>query len=284
MKKHDDFDLWLHDNDELAKIHGTNVTTREPIRGWPLSAVERIIFNDGTSRIYKAFRNLPIETKFYEKVQSPHVPKMFYSHSDGEQHWLLLEDLDGQHPENLNRDEMLNLAHKARKIIGGLVSAKPYRFDLSAKGYDGFVHSVIDLLSKLRKEDKLKVTDGEAIARIKETLARTEVTRLINGQYVLLYGDFKLDNILIRPDGSLAIIDWQSFLFGPEEIDFYNVMANQDIDPVPTAGITPEILRSVIIIKWHADCADRWLPDWAGFYDGQITNTERRIQEIMKNI
>ena len=283
MKKHDDFDLWLHENDELAKIHGTHITTREPIRGWPLSVVERVVFSDGTSRIYKAFRNLPIETKFYEKIQSPHVPKMFYSHTDGEQHWLLLEDLKGQHPENLNRDEILNLARQARKIINGLGSVELYRFDLSARGYDGFVFAVIDLLSKLLKEGKLKTTDGEAITRIKEALAHTEVKCLVQGQCSLLHGDFKCDNILIRSDGSMSIIDWQSFLFGPEEIDIYHMMVSQEIDPLPIAGIAPEILRSALAIKWLADCADRWLPDWAGFYDGQIAKTEQHIQEIMKS-
>ena len=76
MKKHDDFDLRLHDNDELAEIHGADVITREPIRSWPLSAVWRVVFNDGTSRIYKAFRNLPIKIKFYEKVQVSNCNKM----------------------------------------------------------------------------------------------------------------------------------------------------------------------------------------------------------------
>ena len=281
MKKHDDFKLWLHEDEELAKIHGAAVTSREPISKWPLSAVERVVFSDSASRIYKAFRNLPIETKFYEKIDSPYVPKMFYAYSNGERHWLLLEDLKGRHPENLDREETLNLARQARKIIDGLGSVEPYRFDLSEKGYDGFVHSVINLLSKLRKEAKLKATDDKTIDRIKEALAQPEVMRLVRGQCVLLHGDFKVDNIIIRPDGSLAIIDWQNFLFGPEEIDIYNMIANRKIDPVPIAGTAPEILRSALAIKWLADCADRWLPDWAGFYDGQIAKTEQHIQEIM---
>jgi len=283
MKKHNDFEIWLHENDELAKIHGTNVTLREPIQGWPLSVVERVTFNDGTSRIYKAYRNLPVETKFYEKVHSHHIPTAFYIHSEDNHHWLLLEDVEGQHPVNLNREEMLNLARRARSIIDAFGSVEPYRYDLSEKGYDSFVLSVIELLSKLHKEEKLKIVNGEAIARIKEALAHTEVKRVVHGQCALLHGDFKCDNILIRPDGSLVIIDWQNFLYGPEEIDIYSILATQDIDPVPIAGIGPEILRSAIIVKWLADCADHWLPDWAGFYDGQIAKIEKHIQEIMIN-
>jgi len=61
MKKHEQFDLWLHDDGELSELQGMNVMSRRTVQEWPLSAVERVVFSDGTSRIYKAFRNLPVE-------------------------------------------------------------------------------------------------------------------------------------------------------------------------------------------------------------------------------
>jgi aminoglycoside phosphotransferase (APT) family kinase protein len=113
---------------------------------------------------------------------------------------------------------------------------------------------IIELLSKLNRDKKLKTVDEEAISRIKKALAHTEVINLVHGKCTLLHGDFKCDNILIRPNGSLSIIDWQSILFGPEEIDIYHMIATQDIDPVPIAGIGPEILRSALIIKGNNNC------------------------------
>jgi hypothetical protein len=129
----------LHEDNELTKIYGSNIISREPIRSWPLSVVERVVFNDGASQIYKVFRNFPIEIKFYEKIQSHHIPKVFYSQSNGERNYLLLEDVKGEYPEDLNQDELLNRAHQVRKIIYELGSVESFRYDLSTKGYDDFV-------------------------------------------------------------------------------------------------------------------------------------------------
>ena len=93
----------------------------------------------------------------------------------------------------------------------------------------------------------------------------------------------KLNNILLRPDGEMVIIDWQSILYGPENIDVYHLLAAQNIDPVPIAGIGPVILRLTLVIKWLADCIDRWIPQWAGFYDGQIVETEKQMSHVLDN-
>ena len=125
MKKHEHFDLWLHDDGELADMLGMDVVSRQTVQEWPLSAVERVTFDDGTSRIYKAFRNLPTETEFYRRVRSRHIPEVYYNHSEGERHWLLLEDVPGEHPASLNWEEALCLARRARDIIHGIDWAGP---------------------------------------------------------------------------------------------------------------------------------------------------------------
>jgi len=281
MKKHDAFEIWLHQDEVLSDIHGAKVVLREPLQAWPLSAVERITFGDGESRIYKAFHNLPIETAFYRAVQSRFIPKVFFSHSIGDQHWLLLEDVQGQHPENLSREQTLSLARRARMIIDGLDPIGSYRCDLSEMGYDGFICETLELLRKLHSEKKLVAVGKAAIARIEKALSRPEVLRTVRCQCALLHGDLKRSNILIRPDGELVIIDWQNALFGPEDVDIYTMLAAQGFDPVPTAGIGPEILRLALAIKWFADCADQWLPNWAGFYDGQIADMEKHLRQII---
>ena len=282
MKKHDTFELWLHGDDALSELHGAGVVLREPLQAWPLSVVERITFADGASRIYKAFRNLPTEADFYRAVRSRHIPKVFYSHSDGDRHWLLLEDVGGRHPGQLDREQALRLAQQAREIVSGLGPAGPYRYDLSERGYSGFVNAAVGLLRKLHQEQKLEAVDGTAIARIEEALSHPEALRAVRGRCALLHGDLKCNNILLCPDGELVLIDWQNILFGPEDIDIYTLLASQDIDPVPVAGIGPEILRMALAVKWLADCIDRWLPQWAGFYGGQIAALEENMRRVIK--
>jgi len=278
MKKHGAFDLWLHDDSELAAMQGMDVVSRQTMREWPLSAVERITFGGGMSRIYKAFRNLPVETDFYRRVRSPHIPEMFYSHSDGDRHWLLLEDVPGRHPANLDREGLVFLANRARAIIRGIGLAGPYRTDLSAGGYHNFVDDVLALLRQLRRENKLEQTGGKAIARIGEALSHPEVLRAVRGPCAMLHGDLHCGNMLIRPDGEMMILDWQGVLFGPEGIDLCHLLAVEGLDPVPVAGTGTEVLRMTLRIKWFADCADRWLPQWASFYDGKIAELEQQIR------
>jgi thiamine kinase-like enzyme len=219
---------------------------------------------------------------FYQKVRSRHIPGIFYNHSEGDQHWLLLEDVDGQHPAGLSRGELFDLARRARKIIRALNHVEPYRYSISEKGYDDFAESTIELLRKLHHEGKLKMVNEEVIARIGEVLSHPEVRHTVRGRCAMLHGDLKCDNMLIRPDGDLVIIDWQSVLFGPEEIDIYSLMATQAMDPVPIAGIGPEILRMTLEMRWFADCLDYWMPT-AGFLDPWMANIEKYMRHIVEN-
>ena len=281
MKKQEQ--ILLHEDDELSEILGISVVSRKLIQAWPLSFVERITLSDNTSRIYKTFYNLPIETEFYRKVQSRHIPKVFYNHSDGDQHWLLFEDVEGQPPlENLNREQTLDLARQARKIVNEIESVEPYRFNLSENGYSSFVNTTIELLQKLRHETKLKKVDEAVISRIKEILSHQEILDAVHGRSVLLHGDFSSRNILIRPNGDIVLIDWQNILSGPEDIDIYNFMTYRKYDPVPISGIGPEILRLSLVIRWFAECIDRWLP-WPDFYDGKIAKINEQMCHVVAN-
>ena len=271
----------LHEDNELSEIFGMSVVSREHIQAWPLSFVERITLSDHTCRIYKAFYNLPIETEFYRRVQSHHIPKVFYNHSDGYNHWLLLEDVDGQHPANLDCKQALDLAHRVRKIINEIGTVEPYRFDLSENGYEYFKNSTIELLQKLHQKGNLKKVDEAIIISIKNYLSNPAVLETVRGRCGLLHGDLLFKNILLRPNRNIVIIDWQNILFGPEGIDIYNLLSDPLIT-LPIAGIGPEILRLVLTIRWFAECIDRWLP-WPDFYDEKIAKVTEQIHHIVEN-
>ena len=282
MHKHEHHDIWLHDECELSEIHGAAVVSREPLRSWPLSAVERVVFNDNSSRIYKAYHNIPTESEFYRLAKSRGIPEVYFNYSEGEDHWLLLEDVKGKIPENLNREQALALAGRAREIINAIDPVMCLQHDMSEAGYSGFARSSVELLRKLNREGKLKTVDTEAIDRFEGALSHPEALRAVRGKCTLLHGDLKCDNMIIRPDGELVIIDWQSVLYGPEYIDIYSLLAFQALDPIPIAGIGPEILRLALTIRWFATCLDRWMP-WADFFDKLMSNIENHIRHIVEH-
>jgi serine/threonine protein kinase len=282
MKKHPVFDLWLHDDEELETIAGAGICERKTLREWPLSFVEHVILQDGTSRIYKSQHGSPVEPAFYRKANSKHIPAIYYNHSYEDDHWMLLEDIDGKHPSALDREGLLSLGLNVRGITSALGNMEPYRYDLSEKGYEFFANSTVELLNVLHAGGKLKMTEVSVILRIKEALTHPEVLRTVGGRCVLLHGDLKYDNILIRPNGEVVLIDWQSVLFGPECLDIYSLMATQAMDPVPIAGIGPEILRMGLEMRWFADCLNTWMPN-AVFLDGWISNIEMHMRHVIEN-
>ena len=273
MKKHDYFDIWLHEDNELAEIYGFKVTARNVLHAWPLSVVERVDFENGVSLIYKAYYNLPTETDFYRNVSSKYIPKVFYNYSEGEErHWFLFEYVIGQHPVDLNIEEITSLAYKARTIIDDLGQVKTYMHDCSESGYENFAETTLHLLNKL------KVLDTR---RMREALYHPEVLSTVNTPAKLLHGDFKCNNVIVRPDGELVIIDWHKVMLGPGNIDIYSLLANQGIDPVPIAGIGPEILRMVLEIRWIADCLDYWMV--GAKLEGWMANIEENLYHVVAN-
>jgi hypothetical protein len=59
-------------------------------------------------------------------------------------------------------------------------------------------------------------------------------------------------------------------------------MATQAMDPVPIAGIGPEILRMGLEMRWFADCLNTWMPN-AVFLDGWISNIEMHMRHVIEN-
>jgi hypothetical protein len=225
-----------------------------------------------------------VEVDFYRNVQSKHIPEVYYINSDGDRHWLLLEDVAGHHPAGPDYGQALDLARRAREIICGINPVKTFRHNLSGDHYNGFVESTVSLLRKLHSQGKLKTVGAAVTARIAEAMSHPDVLRAVHncGSREILHGDLKYDNILIRPDGSIVIIDWQNIMIGPGEIDTYKLMATQGIDPVPIAGIGPEILRMALEIRWFADCLDRWMP-YPDFLDSQIAKVEKHMRHVVEN-
>ncbi|MDR2492578.1 MAG: aminoglycoside phosphotransferase family protein [Coriobacteriales bacterium] len=282
MKKHIFYNLWIHDDDELAVIAESEVRSRETLREWPLSYVERVNLKNGSSRVYKAQKGSGTEYAFYRTVQATFIPKAYFCSSDGDAHWMLLEDIDGCHPVPQNSNALFDLGILARSQISSLGSECPCKHDLSKKGYSEFVDSTVGLLLALLGDGKLTVTSNDAINRLSDALSHPEVNRAVNGKGAVLHGDLKCDNILIRHDGEIMLIDWQNVMFGPEMIDVYSLLATQAVDPVSVAGIGPEILRLALEIRWFADCLNDWMPD-ATFLDAWIANTEAYIPGIIEN-
>jgi aminoglycoside phosphotransferase (APT) family kinase protein len=55
-------------------------------------------------------------------------------------------------------------------------------------------------------------------------------------RFALLHGDFRLDNVMLRPDGSLSVVDWQTLMVG---------LPARDLAYWVTTSLEPDVRRAV---------------------------------------
>lgn len=53
MKKHHEYDLWMHDDLELSDLLTSRLKNRETIHEWPNSGVQKIVLENDSTYIYK---------------------------------------------------------------------------------------------------------------------------------------------------------------------------------------------------------------------------------------
>jgi hypothetical protein len=72
--RHPYFDLWLHNDDELAPFVQGDIAQRVTLHQWPLSCVQRLTTVDGRTLIYKAQFGPTVESEFYANARSDLLP------------------------------------------------------------------------------------------------------------------------------------------------------------------------------------------------------------------
>jgi hypothetical protein len=75
MKKHPHHNLWMHEDRELSAHIGSRVCNRTTLHEWPLSAVQKVVCQDGRQLIYKSQYGPSVEAAFYAKAKSPILPR-----------------------------------------------------------------------------------------------------------------------------------------------------------------------------------------------------------------
>jgi aminoglycoside phosphotransferase (APT) family kinase protein len=144
------------------------------------------------------------------------VPRLLGVHDDGEWVALVLEDIEGRHPRTPWVEEEVAAAVSAlRELARSLTPAPPIGLpaaaDTLAPDFAGWAGIAADPPADLdpwaaaHLDDLRSAADrGLAAIRSGETLAHC---------------DIRADNLLVRPDGSVVVVDWPWACIGPEWLD-----------------------------------------------------------------
>ena len=170
------------------------------------------------------------------------VPRLLGVHDDGTWVALVVEDVEGRHPrlpwraDELEATQAAYARLAARPLPAGL-DGVPTTAELFAPDLAGWERVLIEPAPDL---------DPWAAAHL-DRLATTAagVAGLLGGDR-LVHGDARADNLLVRPDRTVAVVDWPWATRGPAWFDPMCLLVNVVLND-PAADVDA--------------LARRWLPD-----------------------
>jgi len=251
-------DLPAHLRDAVEAILRSGVVTAasQP-GGFSPGTADRVVTADGRRAFVKAV-GAGLNTRSVEMARAElritaampaaaPVPRLLGSFDDGQWVALVLEDIAGVHPRTpWVEDELAAtasaLAELAETLTPSPVPDAPRVADLLAADLAGWARIAAEPPADL---------DPWAAAHLDLLIAAAErgLAAIATGD-TLTHGDVRSDNLLIRPDGSVVVVDWPWGSVGPRWLDTVLLGINVIVhggDPEPLlAGVDPGAATDLI--------------------------------------
>jgi hypothetical protein len=286
MYPHPYFNLWLHDETELAEALGSAITARTTLHEWPLSCVQCLTLASGRKLIYKSQYGPTSEAAFYAAARSPllitaNTLSQFDYHTI-----MMFEYLDAPLLKDLNlvEAEAVQIGHELLMQINAIEGNIPYLVDISTQdAWAKVIGSMVADLHALVAEGKFSRISLEDIQFVAEWVSKDTVLAAIRSGSGTVHGDFAGDNIFRVSDG-YRVIDWQRIVCGPPQIAFALFLESLGFDPL--RHVPPDIVAMMLLMRmWHLiGCARMWFPAGILTYDMQIVSHITRLRGLMEII
>jgi hypothetical protein len=261
FNKHPHFDLMLPSNQMLERHVQARVTTRLVCHEWPLSCVERVVFDGGMEKYCKTMRAPSREIEAYRSLQSPLLVRAIILAESEDSSAILLDCFSGSRltKNALEREGLSNFLDSLKRGLSEIQGVGPVFVDLST--IEKVTIQMNEMLDRLRRR-----FGGEAPRRIDSDLLqvaeRCATNPLVQAAFIqdAIYtnGDLSADNILLS-DNEMRVIDWQFPRIASFDVECVNLFTSLGLDPrerLPDSVIAAALLCK---IRWLAECADVWL-------------------------
>ncbi len=282
MHKHPYFNLYIHDDQELAVYVGAEIVARETLQEWPLSCVERVTTGQG-QWIYKSQFGPTIEAAFYAVARSDLLDRVQTIYQ-AEGHACTLRDyIDAPLIEDLNltEEQAAQIVRQVRTQISEIKVDLPGMYDIRTP--DRWLALAADTLrdiNTLIEQGRYTVATPKVAAGLGQWVQASSTLEAVQRHPGLVHGDFHGDNLFVLPDGGYRLIDWQRPFWGPIELDIAAMMNSLGFDPLNY--VSPSIVRigHFLLIHWFSQCATRWFPEGAETYDRSTAELASKIQSL----
>jgi hypothetical protein len=283
LHKHPYFDLYLHDDQELAVHTGGAIVEREMLHEWPLSCVERIATTH-KQWIYKTQSGPTVEAAFYAVAQSDLLaPTRVLYQQDGYTCMLgefvdapLIEDL------GLNEGQALSITRQVRARMDEMEGHLPYLYDIrTPELWQSLVDGTLENILNLIGQGRYTQTTPDIVEELRGWAHSEQTLQAVRRKPGYVHGDFTGDNLFVLGEGDYRVIDWQRPYYGPTELDIASMLESLEFDPLQIVGPGIVQIGSFMLIRWFTVCAVRWFPDGAETYDGLTAEHAAKIRSLM---
>ncbi|WP_432972829.1 aminoglycoside phosphotransferase family protein [Dactylosporangium sp. CA-233914] len=145
------------------------------------------------------------------------TPRLLGLHDDGDWVALVYEDVEGRHPHTPWRPDEIDAVLAALRKLAVPVTGLPSLREESVPGFAGWHNLAADPPPRL--DPWAAANLGRLADLADEGLAALDGDRLV-------HGDVRADSLLIRPDGSVAVVDWPFGCAGPAWFDTLTLVLN----------------------------------------------------------
>ena len=282
MHRHKYFNLWLHDDGELAPLVQGEVVERVTLHEWPLACVQRLITSDGRTLIYKTQYGPTVEPVFYASARSAllALAQTIYRADDGHV-CMLIEFVEGPSLEDLNLPEA-EVAHIGRALleqIGEIAGELPFFVDVSTEDkWTDLVNTTLQGLGELIGAGKFSRADKNVVNHLERWAFSQAARSAIRTRPGYVHHDLGGDNIFVLP-GQYRVIDWQRPIVGPADLDLATLIESSGFDPLKYVETGVVWVMYLLRVHWLVQCALQWFPPGAADYDEAIARLAVLIGE-----
>lgn len=280
MHRHEYFDLWVHDDSELAALLESTIVGRETLHQWPLSSVERVQTADGQAWVYKTQYGPTIEAEFYMHASSDLLVPARVITQDGGHVMMLFEYIDAPRlgDQLVSEEELLRIGREVVAQVGRIEGGLPHWLDVSSEMKWRFlVARTCDTLQVLVEDGRFTRFDRRQVDQLREAGLSDTVCAAINDSPGYVHSDLTAENLFILPDARYRLIDWSRPILGPKDLDLATLLDSKGIDPLRHVDLAIVTIMLIFRIHWLAQCAVKWIPGGTTTYDQQIANWLRRL-------
>jgi len=225
-------DVVLHSDDELAELLGGRVDERKTIHAWPLSCVQAVRMDDGTSLVYKVQLPPTVEPEFYASASSSLLPGHRLLGPIGPGFAMAIDWVDAPSLSEAARGG--GLLERGRDIvseIAGIAGDLPSYLDIgSVANWTAVVDEVLSRRDELTAKGWFTHDDREAADRIRAWAGSSAVLSAIGAGSRVIHGDLTGDQVFVT-DSGYRVIDWQRPIVAPAEVDLVSLLVEKRVEP-----------------------------------------------------